>query len=260
MARVPPIHRAPRAGGVITASDVRTDSAAMLGAVAEAMGDLRERVVFLGGTVLPHLLSSRLSDKVRYAKDVDCIADFERKADLFEFEDALWERGFTKITNGAVCQWLLGRVRVDILPADPEVLTFNNQWCGEAMRYARRIDIGADICVNAISAAYYLGTKLNAFDRRGFGNHSKSKDIFDILLIFAGCETIEEEIRHRTSASFKAFLWEKLERIRQESEDFSKVAARGFESDRALQAYLPDAVVGMRRAIAITGASLSSPP
>jgi hypothetical protein len=234
--------------------DCKSKNASMLRAVAEAMGELRESVVFLGGTVLPHLLTDELSHFVRYAKDVDFIIDFDNKNDLFEFEDALWEQGFKKIKNGAVCRWLLGRIKIDAIPGDPEVFTFNNQWCGEAMHYSQRIDIGDGLWVNTISAAYYLGTKLNAFDVRGFGDFSKSKDIFDILLVFAGHETIEAEIEHRTSPVFKAFLSEKLHEIREGSEDFSKVAARGFRTEAVLRRHMPEAVSRIKKAIALTSA------
>lgn len=226
----------------------------MLRSVAEAMGEISESVVFLGGTVIPHLLTDELSHFVRYAKDVDFIIDFGRKEDLLEFEDALWERGFKKVSNGAVSGWVLGRIKVDALPADPEVLTFNNQWCSEAMHYSKRIDIGGGLCVNAISAAYYLGTKLNAFDRRGFGRFADSKDIFDMLLIFAGHESIGTEIEKRTTPVFKAFLWEKLDRIRTGSENFSKVAARGFLTDAVLKTHLPLAVSRMKDVIDFTSA------
>jgi len=223
----------------------------MLRTVAEAMGKLRESVVFLGGTVLPYFLSEELSRYVRPAKDVDFIIDFDRKADLFAFEDALWDRGFKKASNGAVCLWLLGRIKVDALPGDPETKTFNNQWCGEGMKYAERIDIGGGLHVNAISAPYYLGTKLNAFDKRGYGKFTISKDIFDILLVFAGHRNIETAIQNRTSPAFKAYLHEKLDWLCQGTEDFSKIAALGFESDRALSRHLPEAVSRMRAAQSI---------
>jgi hypothetical protein len=148
----------------------------------------------------------------------------------------------------------LGRIKVDALPADPEVLTFNNQWCGEAMRYSQRIDIGGGLRVNGISAAYYLGTKLNAFDRRGFGNFSESKDIFDMLLIFAGHETIEMEIERRTSPIFKGFLWEKLDKIRSGSKNFSEVAARGFQTDTVLKRHIPEAISRIKKVIDLTSA------
>jgi hypothetical protein len=239
-------------GDASPANDARSKNVSMLHAVAEAMGDIRESVVFLGGTVIPHLLTDELSRFVRPAKDVDFIIDFSNKEDLLNFEDALWERGFKKVSNGAVCSWILGRIRVDALPGDPEVLTFNNQWCGEAMHYSQRIHIGDDLRVNAISAPYYLGTKLNAFDRRGFGNFSDSKDIFDILLIFAGHEAIEMEIEHRTSRVFKAFLWEKLERIRTGSDNFSRIAAREFKPEAVLKRHLPEAVARIQKVIDLT--------
>lgn len=237
---------------VSSANDARSHNALMLHAVAEAMGDIRESVVFLGGVILPLLLTDELACFVRPAKDVDFIIDFSQKEDLLNFEDTLWERGFQKVRNGAVSSWILGRIRVDALPGDPEVLTFNNQWCGEAMQYSRRIQIGDGLWVNAISAPYYLGTKLNAFDRRGFGNFARSKDIFDILLIFAGHDDIEREITHRTSRVFKTFLWEKLERIRTGSDNFSTVAARGFQTEAVLKRHLPDAISRIQKVIDLT--------
>jgi len=224
----------------------------MLRDVAEAMGPARDAAVFLGGVVLPYLLIEELSHHVRYAKDVDFIIDFDEKKDLFEFEDTLFERGFRKVSTGAVSQWLLGRIKVEALPADPKVFTFNNQWCSEAMRFAQRIDLGGGLHVNTISAPYYLGTKLNAFDRRGYGNFSKSKDIFDILLIFAGHEGIASEITKQTSPEFRAFLWAKLDNIRVQSEDFGKVAARGFENVADLKGHLPAAISMIREVIALT--------
>lgn len=220
--------------------------------VAKTLGAVRESVVFLGGGVLPFLLTDTLSNYVRYAKDIDLITDFDDKADLFQFEDALWERGFKKVSNGAVTQWLLGRIKIDVLPADPEVFTFNNQWCAEAMQYAERIDIGGGLSVNAISAPYYLGTKLNAFDRRGYGRFSKSKDIYDILLIFSGHEAIESEVEKQTSAVFKSFLWEKLTAIEANSGHFSDIAALGFLQEPVLKRLLPEAVSRIKNVIALT--------
>jgi len=242
------VHSSP----VPSANDARSNNVLMLHAVAEAMGDIRESVVFLGGAVLPHLLTDELARFVRPAKDVDFIIDFSKKEDLLNFEDTLWERGFQKVRNGAVSSWILGRIRIDALPGDPEVLTFNNQWCGEAMHYSQRIQIGDDLWVNAISAPYYLGTKLNAFDRRGFGNFSASKDIFDILLIFAGHEAIETEIKHRTSCVFIAFLRDKLERIRTGSDNFHRVAARGFQTEALLKRHLPEAISRIQKVIDLT--------
>jgi len=227
-------------------------STSTLRRVAKAMGPLKESVVFLGGTVVPFFLSDAMSPYVRYAKDVDFIIDFDDKNDLFLFEDALWDCGFKKFQNGAVSRWMLERIVIDAIPADPEVLTFNNQWCAEAMRYAERIDIGEGLMVNAISAPYYLGTKLNAFERRGRGRFEVSKDIYDMLLIFSGRPSIEMEIKKKTSARFKRFLFEELGKIAADSADFANIASRGFRDDPILQRQLPEAIAGIKRVIAFT--------
>ncbi len=48
-----------------------------LRAIADALGELREQVVFLGGAVVGLLLSDPLAESVRATYDVDAVVDLD---------------------------------------------------------------------------------------------------------------------------------------------------------------------------------------
>ncbi len=48
-----------------------------LRAIADALGELREQVVFLGGAVVGLLLSDPLAESVRSTYDVDAVVDLD---------------------------------------------------------------------------------------------------------------------------------------------------------------------------------------
>ena len=61
--------------------------------VAEALGDLREQVVFVGGAVAGLLVTDLLADSVRATRDVDAVVNSSR-ALFHRIEAAVAERGF----------------------------------------------------------------------------------------------------------------------------------------------------------------------
>ena len=189
-------------------TDARERNITMLQLVAESMGTAREQVVFLGGTVIPFLLTEQVPLDLRLSKDVDFIFDYSSKRELFDFEDTLWERGFTKLKTGSVSQWTISGVTVDVLPTGP-VLGFCNEWCDEAVQNAVRVDIGNDLTINMIPAPYFLGAKLSKFANRA-DNHATSRDIYDMLLVIAGRPKIETEVIGQASGELRTFLADEL--------------------------------------------------
>jgi len=223
----------------------------MLRLVAKTMGPLIKEVVFLGGTVLPFLLSSRFRQYVRIAKDVDCIVDLDSKQEIYLFEDELRERGFTKRRNGAVCQWTFQGVNIDVLPADPEILSFNNRWCREAMEYAQPITLEEDLTINAISPAYFLAVKFDAFYQRGRGYYLTSPDMYDVVLLMAGQPDIVVDVRDRTSEALKQYFSHELQKLLDHSDNLSQLIPTLFPENRDVQRQLPLVVSGIREIISM---------
>jgi hypothetical protein len=204
--------------------NARDRNIAMLQLVAESMGSAREKVVFLGGTVIPFLLTQQVPLEIRHSKDVDFIFDFDSKEELYEFEDNLWERGFEKIRTGSVSQWSIHGTMVDMLPAGP-VLGFCNNWCDEAMYNAIRVDIGKGVIVNITPAPCFLGAKFSKFGSRE-DDYDNSHDLYDLLLVMAGRPIIETEILEQASKELRKYLLGELEVLLHKSDDLGALIHR----------------------------------
>jgi hypothetical protein len=185
----------------------------MLHTVAERLGPLRDQVMFLGGTILPMLVAEDVAAGIRTAKDVDLMIDMPSKAELYKFEDHLWDLGFKRESVGAASHWRLDQIGVDVLNADPDIVRFNNRWGAEAMRWAAARDLDGGLRINVITAPYYLATKVEAFYRRGRNRYWASRDIYDLLLVVRGCTEIETLIREQTSPELRAHLVDEFRKL-----------------------------------------------
>lgn len=107
-------------------------------AVAQALGLLRERVVFVGGAVV-NLYSTRPAQtpEPRITDDVDCIIEVAPRTAFYQLEDELRSLGFVNdVDSGVICRWLYQRLTVDIMPTDPAILGFGNPWYAEGFAQA----------------------------------------------------------------------------------------------------------------------------
>jgi hypothetical protein len=227
--------------------NARDKNIAMLQLVAESMGSARGKVVFLGGTVIPFLLTQQVPLEVRKTKDVDFIFGFDSKEELYEFEDTLWERGFTKMRTSSVSQWSIQNVMVDVLPTGP-VLGFCNKWCDEAMYNAFQVDIGRGVIVNIIPAPCFLGAKFDKFGKRE-DDYGNSHDIYDLLLVIAGRPIIEKEILEQASQELRKYLSDELEVLLHKSDDLSALLNRFSRNGQKAGECLPDLLLRIRNIV-----------
>lgn len=226
--------------------DATDSNIAMLQLVAENLGDMRKKVVFLGGTIIPFLLTQKVPLDLRPSRDVDFIVDFDSKQDLYEFEDELWEQGFKRVSTGAVSKWKINDVSVDVLPAG-RVLDFNNKWCDEAMDHPRRANIGKGMVIDIMPAHCFLGVKLTGFYRRGKNNYARSFDIYDLLVIIAGRPEIEREIQEEASRELREYLSRELKILSSRSDDFYELMERFCGNSETAKSVLPQALSRIRR-------------
>ena len=121
--------------------------------VAEALGDLREQVVFVGGAVAGLLVTDPLADSVRATRDVDAVVNSSR-ALFHRIEAAVAERGFARdIGSDVICRWVhkASGVLFDLMPVQPDVLGFSNRWYAYAVESARPADLGSGITIRLVS-------------------------------------------------------------------------------------------------------------
>ncbi len=164
--------------------------------IAVALGELREQLVFVGGSVAGLLLTDPLAASVRATTDVDAIANAGRVA-FHQLENALTKHGFVRdMTSGVICRWVHREsgLLFDLMPVDDAVLGFTNPWYAYAVQTAESVEIAEGVLIRLLSAVAFVATKLEAFASRGKGDFLTSHDLEDVLNVVDGREQLVEEM------------------------------------------------------------------
>ena len=211
----------------------------MVERIAEALGPLRERVVFLGGSATGLLITDPKAAPIRPTKDVDVIVEVATIGDYYEIDEALRAQGFRNDTSDGApsCRYRLDDLILDAMPTDPAILGFSNQWYPEAIRTALDISLPSDLTIKIVAPAFFLGTKLEAFFGRGKGDYFGSHDLEDLLTVVDGRREIEREIEV-TAPTLKAYLNEKLGALLQDAQ-FCYALEGHLPGDPGSQARVP---------------------
>lgn len=163
--------------------------------IAEALGELREQVVFVGGAVAGLLVTDPLAAPVRATRDVDAVVNANRVL-FHRIEKAVAARGFERdVGSDVICRWVhkASGALFDLMPVQPEVLGFSNRWYPYAVETAVSVDLGRGVAIRLVRAVAFVATKLEAFASRGGGDVLSSHDFEDVLNIVDGREELAEE-------------------------------------------------------------------
>jgi hypothetical protein len=153
--------------------------------VANALGDLNEKAVFVGGATVPFYLPEELKRHSRATDDVDVVLEVIRSTNREELEASLRKKGFKNDMreHAPLCRWRLAGLTVDIMSPDEKVFGFSNKWYKAAIKSPLEFIIEGTK-VRILSAPYFLATKIEAFKGRGCGDYLGSHDMEDIIAIF----------------------------------------------------------------------------
>ena len=164
--------------------------------VAEALGDLCEELVFVGGCAASLLIDAPSAPPTRVTYDVDVIAEVAALSGYYALERRFTEHGFAKdMSEGApICRWRVQDVEVDLMPTDESILGFSNRWYAAAVASASSIRLPSGRRISLISAPVFLATKFEAFHTRGRNDVLISHDLEDIVNVVEGRSLIVEEV------------------------------------------------------------------
>lgn len=172
-------------------------SVAMIESVAASLGDeLRERFVFVGGSVLELLITDPMVIDFRPTTDVDLVVEAATYGTYAAVEETLADRGFTHVVGPGVpiCRWRIGEIIADVMPTEETILGFGNRWYTEVLRTAHRYTLPSGTTIRLTAPQYFVATKLEAFRTRGNGDARVSYDMEDIIAVLDGRSGIEQEI------------------------------------------------------------------
>ncbi len=164
---------------------------------AKCLGDLCAQVTFLGGAVVPLLITDPAARSPRATTDVDVVIEMASLVEFYKFEKQLLDRGFKNAMEGPICRYINGLIILDVMPTDPNILGFANRWYPAAIRGADPYTLENGAKINLITSACFMATKLEAFDspaREGNGDMFASRDFEDVVTILDGRESIGQDV------------------------------------------------------------------
>jgi len=194
---------------------VANPNLALLIGLAQAMGPLCDRVVFVGGCATGLLLSDAALMNVRATEDVDAIVEVASLARYHALAEELMQRGFkqTMADNTPPFRWFWQSMQLDLVPLDEKVLGFANRWYRAGFEAAEQTTLEPGLTLRHLSAPYFLATKFEAFNDRGNNDVYASHDLEDILTVIEGrAELAEEmasapaELRHQVASCVAKLL------------------------------------------------------
>jgi len=159
--------------------------------------ELKDHVVFLGGSVVSLLITDQAFSGIRPTRDVDMIVYASNRSSFHTIEESLRTAGFRQVLDDeppVICRWRVNSVIVDLMPCDESILGFSNKWYKEAVKNFTVVNLaGTDVRI--VSAPYFIATKIEAFLDRGNNDFLGSSDLEDIITILDGRSEIVSEIK-----------------------------------------------------------------
>ncbi|HLA27615.1 MAG TPA: hypothetical protein VJZ49_06945 [Syntrophales bacterium] len=207
--------------------------------VAKCLGDLRKKVVFVGGCATGLFITDPAMPEVRATQDVDVIVEVVSRMQYYNLEEELRNKGFKQdMSEGApLCRWLVDGIKVDVMPTREDILGFSNHWYLPALKNAESIELEKGLTIQLVSPPYFLATKVEAFRGRGGGDYMASHDMEDIITVLDVRPEIISEIRS-SSEELKTFLADTFH-VFLTQEEFLDALPGHLPPDRASQARLP---------------------
>lgn len=215
------------------------ENLAILSVVADAIGHLRDSLVFVGGCATGLLVTDVRAQPIRATIDVDLIAQVTGRSEYAALEREFEALGFTHdlSKDAPICRWKKADVIVDLMPTDEAILGFHNRWYPFAVESAQKLVLQDGLTIKLISAPAFIATKLEAFKGRGNKDYLLSHDLEDIVTVIDGRETLHAEISKTDTVLKNYVALEFSELLR--NPYFTEALQGHLPADRASQQRLP---------------------
>lgn len=162
--------------------------------IANALGTLNERVVYVGGAVVSLYIDDPSADDVRPTKDLDLTMEVASLSALESLRVDLVARGFVQTAEESViCRFRYEDVLVDVMATEPIGWAPANRWFkkGFHLAYVYQLD---ELLIRLLPLPYFLATKFDAFFDRGIKDLYASHDFEDIVYLLNHTSDIAEQI------------------------------------------------------------------
>ena len=192
----------------------RVINIAIVAEVAEALKELKEDMVFVGGAVISLYTDDPAADEVRPTQDVDMTLNIINFSHWQRVEGRLRELGFQPNPFGhAICSFKYKDILIDIMATEDGPLGLTNRWYKVGLENIWTVN-AKNQKIKILSAPCYLATKLEAFNDRG-NDYRSSHDIEDIIYVIDNRTTIVNEVKESDKRVYSYLKKELLKIVKQ---------------------------------------------
>ena len=188
---------------------------AMIETIANALGDLKEKVIFVGGSVAELYADCPEVSDIRPTKDVDCFLEIHTYFQYTKFEDEIRKLGFKEdTTQGApICRKIYRGIRVDFMPNDEKVLGFSNRWYADGIIHKKQNVLPNGTNIYILHIEYYLASKFEALFNRGGKDIRGSHDWEDIVYIMDNSAELVNSIKQCNNIHLIEYFQEQYSKL-----------------------------------------------
>lgn len=189
----------------------RTINIAVVAEVAQALKEIKQDMVFVGGAIVSLYTDDPAADEIRPTQDIDMTLNIVNLSHWEKVQVQLAALGFYPDPFGhAICSYKYKDIPVDIMAAEDGPLGPANRWYKigfENLWTAKAKD--QEIFI--LSAPCYLATKFEAFNDRGTDCRT-NHDMEDIIYVLDNRINIVEEIT-KDDKRIAQFIKEQLQNL-----------------------------------------------
>src|ERR1051326_1427845 len=151
--------------------------------IAHALGELNERVVYVGGAVVSLYANDPAADDVRPTKDLDISMEIASVGELEKLRQELLKKGFAqKSEDKIICRFRYDDVKVDVMATKEVGWAPANEWFKPGFDHLQEVEVDGQK-IRVLPLSYYLATKFSAYHDRGNHEPRTSHDLEDIAYI-----------------------------------------------------------------------------
>lgn len=179
---------------------------AIIERVANALGELNEKVIYVGGATVSLYINDPAADDVRPTKDVDISIKVASFVELEDIREQLTDKGFIQSSDlDVICRFRLEDILVDVMATKPIAWAPANPWFEKGFEKLEKTKVN-DITIQIMPLTFFLASKFTAFHDRGGNDPRFSHDLEDIIYIIDNRTDWHQILINEQDQEVKEFL------------------------------------------------------
>jgi predicted nucleotidyltransferase len=151
--------------------------------VANALGELNNDVIYVGGAIVSFYITDMGADQPRPTKDIDISVQISTYSEMDRLREQLATKGIHPASDQNVMyRYEFEDVLIDFIPYEATPLGQTNSWLKPGFPLAYEVQAG-DKTIKILPVSYFLATKFEAFKSRGKNDPFMSHDFEDIIYV-----------------------------------------------------------------------------